>query len=129
MDQLTINFEPGLRERYPTIYHVLRAMAERSGRALKAIAADLDMSSSELSRRLNADQNENDTRVFDILFLDVFMKATKSTLVIEWLAEGHMDQANPERQRNRAVSELSRLLPRVAELLALAGDGKAASNT
>lgn len=128
MDQLTINFEPGLRERYPTIYHVLRAMAERSGRAMKAIAADMDMSSSELSRRLNADQNENDTRVFDIGFLDAgekgFMKATRSTLVIEWLAEGHLDQVNPDRQRQRAISELARLMPQIGALLALAGDGK-----
>jgi len=121
MDQLTINFEPGLRERYPTIYHVLRAMAERSGRAMKAIAADMDMSSSELSRRLNADLNENDTRVFDIGFLDCgdkgFMKATGSTLVIEWLAEGHLDKVNPDRVRQRAASELAQLLPRLAQLM------------
>lgn len=128
MDQLTINFEPGLRERYPTIYHVLRAMVERSGRQMKAIAADMDMSQTELSRRLNADLNENDTRVFDIGFLDAgekgFMKATRSTLVIEWLAEGHLDQVNPDRQRQRVVSELAQLLPKVAELLAMAGEGK-----
>lgn len=128
MDQLTINFEPGLRERYPTIYHVLRAMAERSGRPMKSIAADMDMSASDLSRRLNADLNENDTRVFDIGFLDAgekgFMKATRSTLVIEWLAEGHLDNVQPERQRQRAISELAKLMPKVAELLALAGDGK-----
>lgn len=122
MDQLTINFEAGLRERYPTVYHVLRAMAERSGRPMKAIAADMDLSSSELSRRLNADLNENDTRVFDIGFLDVYMRATRSTLVIEWLAEGHLDQVNPERVRQRATSELARLLPRIAELVAVAGE-------
>ncbi|HEY8356511.1 MAG TPA: hypothetical protein VIL30_03530 [Ramlibacter sp.] len=129
MDQLTINFEPGLRERYPTIYHVLRAMAERSQRSMKAIAADMDMSSSELSRRLNADLNENDTRVFDIGFLDAgdkgFMKATRSTLIIEWLAEGHMDQVNPARQQQRALTELSRLLPQLNALVAAAGVGKA----
>lgn len=128
MEQLTINFEAGLRERYPTIYHVLRAMAERSGRPMKAIAADMDMSSSELSRRLNSDLNENDTRVFDIAFLDAgdkgFMKATRSTLVIEWLAEGHLDQVNPDRQRQRALSELASLMPRLGALLAAAGDGK-----
>lgn len=130
MDQLTINFEPGLRERYPTIYHVLRAMVERSGRSTKAIAADMDMSSSELSRRLNADLNENDTRVFDIAFLDCgekgFMKATRSTLVIEWLAEGHLDQVNPDRQRQRAVAELVRLLPTISNLVEASGLAKGA---
>jgi hypothetical protein len=128
MEQLTINFEAGLRERYPTIYHVLRAMAERSGRPMKAIAGDMDMSATDLSRRLNADLNENDTRVFDIGFLDAgdkgFMKATRSTLVIEWLAEGHMDQVNPDRIRNRAVSELARLLPQITQLVALTQEGK-----
>jgi AraC-like DNA-binding protein len=115
MEQMTINFEAGLRTRYPTIYHVLRAMAERSAKPLKAIAADLDMSSSELSRRLNADLNENDTRVFDIRFLDGFTRATCSTLVIEWLIEGHM--VAPEKAQQRAVRELARMLPQISALL------------
>ena len=119
MEQLTINFEAGLRERYPTIYHVLRAMAERSGKALKTIAGDMDMSSSELSRRLNSDLNEADTRVFDIRFLDAFMKETGSTLVLEWLAEGHLDQANPDRVKQRVALELAKMLPRMQELMAL----------
>lgn len=128
MEQITINFEPGLRTLYPTVMDVLRAMAARAvagGKQMKSIAADMDMSASELSRRLNADINENDTRVFDVALLDAFMRATGSTLVIDWLVEGHMaDQhAMEDRVRQVAVRELARMVPEIQRLMAAAGAG------
>lgn len=130
MEQITINFEAGLRTLYPTAMDVLRAMAARAvagGKQMKSIAADMDMSASELSRRLNADINENDTRVFDIVALDGFMRATGSTLIIDWLIEGHIadQQALADRVRQVAVRELARMVPEIQRLMAAVGTGAA----
>lgn len=116
MEQMTINFEGGLRARYPTICDVMRASLALSKRSQKAIAADMDMSPSELSRRVNADLNDNDTRVFNVADLDKFIKAVGNTLVIEWQIEGHMVSADD--RDKRLLREFARRAPEILELMA-----------
>ena len=52
MNQLSIDFEPGLVGKYQTAMDAIRAAVYSSTRPMKAIAADMDISQSELSRKL-----------------------------------------------------------------------------
>ena len=55
MDQLTLDFEPGLTERFPDIEDVLIATVYSGKKAHKSIAYDLDESPSGLTRKLKGD--------------------------------------------------------------------------
>jgi len=50
--QMTLDFEPGLIERFPTLLDCIRTGAYTNRNPLKTIAADMDMSQSDLSRKL-----------------------------------------------------------------------------
>jgi len=47
-DQMTLNFEPGMVERYPSAMDVMRKVAYGPRNPLKTIAADMDMSPSSM---------------------------------------------------------------------------------
>lgn len=111
--QLALDFEPGLTERYATLMDAVRAQAYGCGRPLKAVAADMDLSQSELSRKLA--QNDADPRRFTVEDLERFIPATGSYLVIHWLIERHLEDRDARRER--AVVELQRQLPALMALL------------
>lgn len=52
IQQLTINFDASLVESYGTCRELLQARVHQTGRQQKAIAADMDLSPSQLSRKL-----------------------------------------------------------------------------
>jgi len=58
--QLQLDLDSRLTERYPTLTDVCRAAVARSRRPQKAIAADMDLSPSDLSRKLS--DSPTDTR-------------------------------------------------------------------
>lgn len=117
--QVEIDFEAGLPERFPDFMDCVRASVYGSRRQLKAVAADMDLSSSELSRRL-AD-NPNDPIYLPTHRLPDLIRATGDVSPIYWLIETFLDQ--PEAKRRRAVAQLSELLPRLESLLAQAAEG------
>lgn len=51
MEQVTINFEAGLAEAYPTLREFVAYRTHQQGRPQKAVAADLDYSPSHWSRK------------------------------------------------------------------------------
>lgn len=104
MEQITIRFDAGLVESYPTIKELVAARVHQQGRPQKAVAADLDLSPSDLSRKLTASENDSH-RNFDINLLARFIEVTGDKTPIDWLVEKfyHAD-------------ELERLKARVAEL-------------
>ena len=65
--QLQLDLDARLTERYETIEDVVRAAVEKSTRLKKQIAAECDMSPSELSRRLSPSEDSLPLRASDIV--------------------------------------------------------------
>lgn len=111
--QLTLCFEPGLVERYPTAMDVVRRVAYGHPHPLKTIAADMDMSQSSLSRKLT--QDPDDPRRFSVDDLEAFVKATGDVTVIEYLAAKYLQ--SDESRRAGAIAAAETLLRELAAVL------------
>ncbi len=111
--QVQLDLEPGLLDQFPEFRDIVRASVFSCGRAFKAIAADLDMSVSELSRKL-AD-NPNDPVNFPLHRLPELLAATGNLAPVHWLIARFLDSG--ESKRRRAIDELSRLLPAIHSAL------------
>lgn len=113
MGQLQIDFEGGLTEQFPEFRDVVRASVYSCGRAFKAVAADLDMSVSELSRKLA--NNPNDPVHFPLDRLPELLAATGDLRPVYWLAEKFLE--DPDARRDRVLSEAQGMLKRMNALL------------
>jgi hypothetical protein len=114
MNQFSLNFEAGLLQQFPEFRDVVKAAVYSCGRALKVVAADLDMTSSELNRKL-AD-NPNDPVNFPLHLLPALIKATGDKRPIYWLVEAFLD--DPQEKKNRAIEQLAQMMPVIQSLLA-----------
>ncbi len=108
--QLTLDFEPGMTERYPTAMDRLRASVYGSPKPLKTIAADMDMSTSALSRKLSEDPD--DPRRFSLDDLEKYIAATGDTSVIEYLAVRYLE--SDDARHARVLTNAERLLAELA---------------
>lgn len=115
--QLTLDFMPGLTELYPTAVTCVDVQIKCSGKPLKTIAADMDLSSSELSRKLA--NNPNDTRHFTLNDLESYIRATGDTMPILYLAQKYCVDTDTKKQQ--ATNALNAMLPQVMALLKAAG--------
>ncbi len=115
--QMSIDFEPGLAERHQSALDCVRECAYTHKHPLKTLAADMDMSQSELSRKLA--HNPDDHRRFTLDDLERFIAATGDVTPIYYLIEKYIEDADL-RQR-RALSELANLAPQLAALIKQAG--------
>lgn len=118
--QYTLNFEPGLTERHRSLLDCVRESAYSFRNPLKTIAADMDLSESDLSRRLRNDPT--DKRSFSICDLEKFISATGDVTPIHYLIEKYLQ--DPEHKRARALDQLASLMPIVESLLKSASAGK-----
>lgn len=107
--QLSLDFEPGLTERHGTLLACVRTVAYKAGKPLKAIAADMDLSESDLSRKLSG--NIDDTRRLSVDELVRLVEITEDVTPINWLIE-KFHLSDDQRQR-RAATEFMRQLPSV----------------
>jgi len=112
-DQMTLNFEPGMVERYPSAMDVMRKVAYGHRNPLKTIAADMDMSQSALSRKLSEDPD--DPRRMSVTDMEAFVRATGDVTVIEYLAAKYLQ--TDEQRRAGAVASAERILGELAALL------------
>lgn len=113
MRQVEINFEAGLTDQFPEFRDVVRASVYSCGRAFKSVAADLDMTSSELSRKL-AD-NPNDPVHFPLQLLPALIRATGDKRPIYWLIESFLE--DDDTKHRRITTELADMLPKLQSLL------------
>ena len=118
--QVELNFEPGLTEQFPEFRDVIKASVYSCGRAFKSIAADLDMSVSELSRKLS--ENPNDPVHFPLSRLPDLIAATGDKRPIYLLVETFLE--DPDARRKRVLDELSNMLPHIAQLISAASGPK-----
>lgn len=111
--QMSIDFEPGLAERHQSALDCVRECAYTHKHPLKTLAADMDMSQSELSRKLA--HNPDDPRRFTLDDLEKFLTATGDMTPIYYLVEKFLEDYDL-RQR-RALAELVKLAPQLAALI------------
>jgi hypothetical protein len=116
--QLSLQFEPGLSEMYGSTLDVIRSSVEldvAAGRALmKGIAADLDMSSSELARKLAG--NPDDPRHFTLADFDRYLSERKDMRPLYYLIEKHL--ASEQDKAARALHQVQNLAPQLIAVLA-----------
>ena len=110
---MELEIETGLLEKFPEFREVVRASVYDCGRQLKAIAADLDMSSSELSRKLAT--NPTDPVHFPLDRLPELLAATRDLRPVYWLVEKFLEDS--EMRRRRSIDSLARMLPEINRML------------
>ena len=96
--QLTLNFEPSLGEQFKSLkdYISFRVQEQRLNAA--KLAADMDLSPSVLSRKLNG--SREDTQRFNTDDLEAYIAATNDvSSVMEYLAAKYMDSDTSKKQR------------------------------
>lgn len=111
--QLTLDFEPALVEKYSHLLDCIRASAYSHRNPLKTIAADMDMSQSELSRKLSG--NPDDPRRFSVDDLERFIVATGDLTPIYYLIGKYLEDDTKKQQR--AIAELAKRMPDLMALL------------
>ncbi len=118
--QFTLDFEPGLTERFKTFDEVLAAAVYGSRKGLNAVAGDLDMSPSELTRRLNPDADDpRPLRTKDGIKI---IESTEDMRPVYWLIEKFLK--DPEALKQEALARLPSLLAAVQATLEQAGGPK-----
>lgn len=121
-NQLTLNFEPSLPERYRTLREFLAYRVMVQAKPLKAIAADMDVSPSLLSRKLNP--GDADTQRFNLDDLESYLAASSDgAAVVEYLAAKYLQGDDARKAQALArVELLAKDLERA--LAALKGGGQ-----
>jgi hypothetical protein len=121
--QLSLDFEPGLTARFRTLEDVCLHVVITSHHRLEGVAAHLDMSPSELTRRLNAHTlaKEGDVSNRPLRVCDLFgiIEKTENAMPIHWLAERFL--GDPDARKSSAMQQLGMLAPLIAALVADAG--------
>ncbi len=101
--QLTLNFEAGLADSYGSCREFVAARVHQLGRPQKSIAADMDYSPSQLSRKLG--QNPDDSMRFTLDDLETFVQVTGDKKPILYLVEKYLAEAD-EAALLRQIEEL-----------------------
>jgi hypothetical protein len=114
---LTLELEPGLLQRFRSLRECVHWTVLNDSRGLKAVAADCDISVSELSRRLHP--SEGDPRSLDVDLFVQIMRSTRDLTPLHWLMACFLEDENTKRRS--AVDQLTKLMPQIAALLADAG--------
>lgn len=117
--QLTLDFEPTLPERFPTLREYVRHRVDVASRPIKSIAGDMDCSPSLLSRKLSP--SDGDTQKFNTDDLERYITATGDTSPIEYLAAKFMQGADA--RRAHALTRVEEMLPELERTLKLLREG------
>jgi len=116
MSQLTLNFDPALHERFPTLRSFIAYRAQAGvNKPMKVQAADLDMAPSTLSRKLHP--QDGDTQRFNLDDLEAWLHSTgDAAAVVEYLASKYLD--NDTARQQRIAAKLEAMLPDLMQALA-----------
>ena len=115
--QLTLNFEPGLTERFSQWEDVIAGAVYASRVGLNGVAADMDMSPSELSRRLNRDSEDvRPLRTKDAIKI---IEITGDLRPVYWIVEKFL--RDPEAVKQEALAQIPNLVKQLNTLLEQSG--------
>ncbi len=92
--QLTLNFEAGVTDAYPTCREFVAARIHQIGRAQKVVAADMDYSPSHLARKLG--QSPADSMRFTLDDLERYIDVTGDTQPVYYLVEKYLASGGDE---------------------------------
>jgi hypothetical protein len=92
MEQITLNYDAGLVDGYPTCREFIGYRVHNQGRAQKSIAADMDYSPSHLSRKCA--QSPDDSMRFTLDDLERFIEVTGDTSPVLYLVEKYLTDNN-----------------------------------
>ena len=115
--QLSLDFTPGLSERYDSVLECIQARIHMNAKRLKTIAAEMDMSSSDLSRKLA--NNPDDPRRFTVNDLENYVASTGDTTPILYLAQKFCSDSSFKQRE--ALNALVNLMPDLQNLIKAAG--------
>ncbi len=116
--QLTLSFEPGLVEIYPSLRECIATGVYQRG--LGKVAIDLDCAPSNLSVQLSAQiDSDNKKRKFGVDDLERYIEKTGDTTPIYYLVEKFLHKA--EAGHDAALAELAPQLAHFGALLKRAG--------
>lgn len=90
--QLVLNFDVGMAEAYASCREFVAARVHQLGKPQKSIAADMDYSPSDLSRKLA--QNPDDSRRFTLDDLEKYVQVTGDKKPIYYLVEKFLTETN-----------------------------------
>lgn len=103
--QMTLQLEPALPERFPSLRAYVAHRAALAGKSMKVQAADMDMAPSTLTRKLNP--TEGDTQRFNCDDLEAWIASTgEAAAVLEYLAAKYCDSDGARQARAVAKVEL-----------------------
>jgi hypothetical protein len=111
--QLTIDFEPGLSERYGSLKDCVATGVYQRG--LKRIAIDLDTAPSNLSVQLS----EDGSRHFSIDSFERYLEKTGDMTPLYYLCERFLGEKS--NKKAAALEQIQALGPQMIELLRQAG--------
>jgi hypothetical protein len=111
--QLMLDFEPGLADRHATALDCVRQCIYTNRNPLKTVAADMDMSASELSRKLSG--NPDDSRRFTLDDLESYITSTGDTTPVYYFVEKYLE--NDGMRKQRALAELLKCAPQFLALM------------
>ncbi|SRR6266403_4743827 len=114
-NQLMLDFEPSVRQRFPTLRQCVHYAVLQDPRGIKQVAADCDLSEPELSRRLTK-KKAGSPRSCDVDLMVAIMRSTNNLLPLQWLlAEFVPDDRT---RQAAALSTVETLLPQLTNALA-----------
>lgn len=114
MSQLTLNFQPALPERFPSLRAYIAHRSTIVDKSPKIQAADMDIAPSTLSRKLNP--SEGDTQRFNLDDLEAWIKSTgDASAVVEYLAAKYLD--NDQNKAARTMARIESLSVEISSLL------------
>lgn len=120
ISQLTLDFEPALAERFPTLRQYINHRLMVQTKPAKVVAAEMDLSPSTLSRKLTAGvhPDDKDTQRFNTEDLEGYLAATGDVMaVIEYLAAKYSPGGDDAR-RMRAIARVETLAADLERTLA-----------
>jgi hypothetical protein len=121
-NQFVLPFQQGLTAQYPRWRDVLAHAVYSSRHGLNGVAAHMDQSPSDLSKRLSSEHGDpRPMREEDILGI---IETTGDLTIIYWLVEKFIQ--SPDAQRTQAIAQLAQLMPTIQALVesATATDSK-----
>lgn len=108
MEQITLNYDTALVDSYASCREFVAHRVHQQGRPQKSIAADMDYSPSQLSRKLS--QSPDDSMRFTLDDLERFMDETRDTSPVLYLVgkylvgPQHIERLEAELERLKRLS-------------------------
>jgi len=113
MSQITVDFDPSIVEHYSTLREYIAHRVHVLPRPLKSTAADMDMSPSTLSRKLNP--GDGDTQRFNVDDLEHYIRITGDTSPIDYLVAKYLSSDTD--RTARAIAKFEALITDAAATL------------